>query len=55
MDLTTTIRFSNVPNRATLEMVECETRREESIVTIGLMLEDGKYNKINLFSEEEKI
>ncbi|XP_028031112.1 tether containing UBX domain for GLUT4 [Bombyx mandarina] len=42
MDLTTTIRFSNVPNRATLEMVECETRREESIVTIGLMLEDGE-------------
>ncbi|KAG6462699.1 tether containing UBX domain for GLUT4 isoform X2 [Manduca sexta] len=42
IDLTTTIRFSNVPNKATLEMVEAERKREEVNVTIGLMLEDGE-------------
>ncbi|CAH0398754.1 unnamed protein product [Chilo suppressalis] len=41
IDLTTTVRFSNLPNKATLEMVETERRRQESVVTIGLLLEDG--------------
>ncbi|CAB3251643.1 unnamed protein product [Arctia plantaginis] len=42
LDLTTTIRFSNLPNKATLEMVEADTKRRESNVTIGLQLEDGE-------------
>ncbi|XP_053606325.1 tether containing UBX domain for GLUT4 [Plodia interpunctella] len=42
LDLTTTIRFSNLPNKATLEMVEADTRRLESNVTICLLLEDGE-------------
>ncbi|KAM3966275.1 tether containing UBX domain for GLUT4 isoform 1-T2 [Aphomia sociella] len=42
LDLTTTVRFSNIPNKATLEMVETEKRRQESNVTIGLLLEDGE-------------
>ncbi|CAG9793879.1 unnamed protein product [Diatraea saccharalis] len=41
IDLTTTVRFSNLPNKATLEMVEIERRRQETVVTIGLLLEDG--------------
>ncbi|XP_049874062.1 tether containing UBX domain for GLUT4 isoform X2 [Pectinophora gossypiella] len=41
LDLTTTVRFSNLPNKATLEMVEAEKRRQETTVTIGLLLEDG--------------
>lgn len=43
LDLTTTIRFSNLPNKAMLEMVEAERKREECNVTIGLQLEDGSY------------
>lgn len=43
MDLTNTIRFSNLPNKATLEMVETERKREEVNVTVGLQLEDGKF------------
>lgn len=47
LDLTTSIRYSNLPNKATLEMVETERRkREETIVTIGLLLEDGKLYKL---------
>ncbi|XP_063828194.1 tether containing UBX domain for GLUT4 [Ostrinia nubilalis] len=42
LDLTTSIRFSNLPNKAMLEMVETERKREETMVTIGLMLEDGE-------------
>lgn len=42
LDLTTTIRFSNLPNKATLEMVETERRRLESNVTVGLLLEEGE-------------
>lgn len=42
LDLTTTIRFSNLPNKATVEMVEADRKREESNVTVGLLLEDGK-------------
>ncbi|XP_075979255.1 tether containing UBX domain for GLUT4 [Anticarsia gemmatalis] len=42
LDLTTTIRFSNLPNKAMLEMVEAEKKRKESNVTIGLQLEDGE-------------
>ncbi|XP_041987500.1 tether containing UBX domain for GLUT4 [Aricia agestis] len=42
LDLTTTVRFCNIPNRATLEMVEAEKKRVESNVTIGLTLEDGE-------------
>lgn len=42
LDLTTTIRFSNLPNKATVEMVEAERKREENNVTIGLLLEDGE-------------
>lgn len=42
LDLTTTVRFSNLPNKATLEMVEADTKRRESNVTIGLQLEDGE-------------
>ncbi|XP_059054017.1 tether containing UBX domain for GLUT4 [Achroia grisella] len=42
LDLTTTVRFSNLPNKATLEMVEAERRRLESNVTISLLLEDGE-------------
>ncbi|CAH0694121.1 unnamed protein product [Spodoptera exigua] len=42
LDLTTTIRFSNLPNKAMLEMVEAERKRQESNVTIGLQLEDGE-------------
>ncbi|XP_013190543.2 tether containing UBX domain for GLUT4 [Amyelois transitella] len=42
LDLTTTIRFSNLPNKATLEMVEADRRREESNVTICLLLADGE-------------
>ncbi|KAL4707690.1 hypothetical protein ACJJTC_014871 [Scirpophaga incertulas] len=41
LDLTTTIRFSNLPNKALLEMVESEKKRVETIVTVGLLLEDG--------------
>ncbi|KAI5645389.1 TUG ubiquitin-like domain-containing protein [Phthorimaea operculella] len=41
LDLSTTLRFSNLPNKATLEMVEAERTRNESNVTIGLLLEDG--------------
>ncbi|KAJ8713500.1 hypothetical protein PYW07_013870 [Mythimna separata] len=42
LDLTTTVRFSNLPNKATLEMVEADRKREEVNVTIGLQLEDGE-------------
>lgn len=42
LDLTTTLRFSNIPNKATLEMVEAERKWEESNVTIALLLEDGE-------------
>lgn len=42
LDLTTTLRFSNLPNKAMLEMVEAEKKRKESNVTIGLQLEDGE-------------
>ncbi|KAJ8716097.1 hypothetical protein PYW08_013382 [Mythimna loreyi] len=42
LDLTTTVRFSNLPNKATLEMVEADKKREEVNVTIGLQLEDGE-------------
>ncbi|KAJ2944380.1 hypothetical protein O0L34_g18382 [Tuta absoluta] len=41
LDLSTTLRFSNLPNKATLEMVEAERIRNETNVTIGLLLEDG--------------
>lgn len=41
LDLTSTVRFSNLPNRATLELVEVDKKREEVNVTIGLTLEDG--------------
>lgn len=43
MDLTNTVRFSNLPNKAMLEMVEVERKREEVNVTVGLQLEDGKF------------
>lgn len=43
MDLTNTIRFSNLPNKATLEMVETDRKREEVNVTVGLQLEDGEF------------
>ncbi|XP_073947189.1 tether containing UBX domain for GLUT4-like [Choristoneura fumiferana] len=42
LDPTTTIRWSNLPNRATLEMVEAERTRQETNVVIGLLLEDGE-------------
>ncbi|CAH2039607.1 unnamed protein product, partial [Iphiclides podalirius] len=42
LDLTTTVRFCNLPNKAMLEMVETERKRIETNVTIGLMLEDGE-------------
>ncbi|XP_046968534.1 tether containing UBX domain for GLUT4 [Vanessa cardui] len=42
LDLTTTVRFCNLPNKAFLEMVEAEKKRVESNVTIGLMLNDGE-------------
>ncbi|XP_045766666.1 tether containing UBX domain for GLUT4 [Maniola jurtina] len=42
LDLTTTVRFCNLPNKAVLEMVEAERKRIESNVTIGLMLNDGE-------------
>ncbi|XP_032520884.2 tether containing UBX domain for GLUT4 [Danaus plexippus] len=42
LDLTTTIRFCNLPNKALLEMVEAERKRLESNVTVGLMLNDGE-------------
>ncbi|XP_021181445.3 tether containing UBX domain for GLUT4 [Helicoverpa armigera] len=42
LDLTTTVRFSNLPNKAMLEMVEADKKRQESNVTIGLQLEDGE-------------
>ncbi|VVC86742.1 unnamed protein product, partial [Leptidea sinapis] len=35
VDLTTTIRFCNIPNKATLEMVEAERKRVEANVTVG--------------------
>ena len=44
LDLTTSIRFSNLPNKATVEIVEAEKKREEANVTIGLQLGDGKYH-----------
>lgn len=52
LDLTATLRFTNLPNKATLEMVEAERKREESNVTIGLLLEDGNYKKCccNIFN-----
>ncbi|VVC86743.1 unnamed protein product, partial [Leptidea sinapis] len=34
VDLTTTIRFCNIPNKATLEMVEAERKRVEANVTV---------------------
>jgi tether containing UBX domain for GLUT4 len=46
LDLTTTIRFSNLPNKAMLEMVEAEKKREESVVTVGLLLEDGNIHAL---------
>ncbi|XP_039755286.1 tether containing UBX domain for GLUT4 isoform X1 [Pararge aegeria] len=42
LDLTTTVRFCNLPNKAVLEMVEAEKKRVESNVTVGLMLNDGE-------------
>lgn len=42
LDLTSTVRFSNLPNKATLEMIETDKKREENNVTIGLLLEDGE-------------
>ncbi|CAG4947717.1 unnamed protein product [Parnassius apollo] len=42
LDLTTTIRFCNLPNKAMLEMVEAEKRRVESNVTIALLLDNGE-------------
>ncbi|XP_072947378.1 tether containing UBX domain for GLUT4 [Epargyreus clarus] len=42
LDLTTTVRFCNLPNKAMLEMVETEKKRVESNVVIGLHLEDGE-------------
>ncbi|XP_014368869.2 tether containing UBX domain for GLUT4 [Papilio machaon] len=42
LDLTTTIRFCNLPNKAMLELVETERKRVETDVTIGLMLDDGE-------------
>lgn len=42
IDLTSTIRWSNIPNKATLEMVEAERSRHETNVTIGLQFEDGE-------------
>ncbi|CAH0729773.1 unnamed protein product, partial [Brenthis ino] len=42
LDLTTTIRFCNLPNKAQLEMVEAEKKRVESNLTIGLTLNDGE-------------
>ncbi|XP_034831520.1 tether containing UBX domain for GLUT4 [Maniola hyperantus] len=42
LDLTTTVRFCNLPNKAMLEMVEAERKRIESNVTVGLMLNDGE-------------
>lgn len=42
LDLSNTFRFSGLPNNALLEMLESETRRQESDVTIGLQMEDGR-------------
>ncbi|XP_068618408.1 tether containing UBX domain for GLUT4 [Battus philenor] len=42
LDLTTTIRFCNLPNKAMLEMVETDRKRIETNVTIGLTLKDGE-------------
>ncbi|XP_050351669.1 tether containing UBX domain for GLUT4 [Nymphalis io] len=42
LDLTTTVRFCNLPNKAFLEMVEAEKKRVESNITVGLMLNDGE-------------
>ncbi|XP_045515955.1 tether containing UBX domain for GLUT4 [Pieris brassicae] len=42
VDLTSTIRFCNIPNKAILEMVEAEKKRIESNVTVGLLLDDGE-------------
>ncbi|KAJ0178277.1 hypothetical protein K1T71_006100 [Dendrolimus kikuchii] len=42
LDLTSTVRFSNLPNKAMLEMVEADKKRQEVNVTIGLLLEDGE-------------
>lgn len=43
LDLTTTLRFCNIPNKATLEMVEADKKRIESNVVIGLTLDDGNF------------
>ncbi|CAK1586163.1 unnamed protein product [Parnassius mnemosyne] len=42
LDLTTTVRFCNLPNKAMLEMVEAEKRRVESNVTVALLLDNGE-------------
>ncbi|CAK1556271.1 unnamed protein product [Leptosia nina] len=42
VDLTSTMRFCNIPNKAILEMVEAERTRVESNVTVGLLLIDGE-------------
>ncbi|XP_047504565.1 tether containing UBX domain for GLUT4 [Pieris napi] len=42
VDLTSTIRFCNIPNKAILEMVEAVRKRVESNVTVGLLLDDGE-------------
>ncbi|XP_047993433.1 tether containing UBX domain for GLUT4 [Leguminivora glycinivorella] len=42
IDLTSTLRWSNIPNKATLEMVESDRSRHETNVTIGLQFADGE-------------
>lgn len=41
LDLTQSVRYSNLPNNAKLELVKCEKSRAETPVIIALQLETG--------------
>ena len=41
IDLTLSVRYSNLPNNAKLELVKAERSRAETDVTIALQLESG--------------
>lgn len=42
IDLTLSVRYSNLPNNAKLELVKAERSRAESDVIIALQLESGE-------------
>lgn len=42
VDVTLSLRYSNLPNNVKLELVKSESSREEQDVLIALQLEDGQ-------------